>query len=523
MTVDVVISGAGPNGLLTACELALAGVRPVVLERLPEPSATPKANGLVGRVVQALDRRGLYELFGGTGVPRPVPYFQFGALWLDMAELEGNALHALPVPQRRMEELLTRRATELGVEIRRGHELVSHRQDAERVTLAVHGSDGRYELAAQYLVGADGGRSPVRKACGIGFPGVTDRTSVSRTGRVAIAEPVAVPGTGELDVPGFGRLRPATFTRTEHGMVGFGMFQPGVYVVGVTEWGVEGGEEQADWAWRDVPVDELAAALRRVLGTDIPVSAPPGGGTARRTTTTNSRQAERYRDGRVFLVGDAAHVHSGIGGPGLNLGLLDALNLGWKLAAAVHGWAPPGLLDTYHDERHPVGERVMMQTRAQAALLAPGPNVTALRQLMDELLSSPANVHHLSDLLSGGDTRYGSGSHPLTGRWLPDLPLDTADGATRVAVVLRTGRPLLLDLAGRGRTTAAAAGWADRVDVLAATTPDPPADAVLVRPDGHVAWAGDDPAELAKALRRWFGAEPGQRSVTERVHVVRGV
>jgi 2-polyprenyl-6-methoxyphenol hydroxylase-like FAD-dependent oxidoreductase len=419
-------------------------------------------------------------------------------------------LHALPIPQLRLQELLTERALELGVEIRRGHELVALRQDQAQVTLSVRGPDGPYDLAARYLVGADGGHSFVRKACGIGFPGVTTRDSVGRSGRVVVAAPYVVPGNGELDVPGTGRLRPTTFTRTETGLFAFGMFQPGVHLVSAVEWGAEPGEEQDDWTWQEIGIDELAAAVHRVLGVEIPLSAPPEGAAARRTTTSNSRQADRYRDGRVFLVGDAAHVHSGVGGPGLNLGMLDAVNLGWKLAAAVQGWAPAGLLDTYHAERHPVGERVIMQSRAQTALLAPGPEVTALRQVFEELLRSPSNVRHVSDLMSGADTRYdmagdGSASHALTGRWLPDLDLDTSDGPTRVAEVMRTARPVLLDLAGHTDLVEVAAGWADRVDTLSAKTPEPPAEGVLVRPDGHVAWAGADPDGLRAALGTWFG------------------
>jgi 2-polyprenyl-6-methoxyphenol hydroxylase-like FAD-dependent oxidoreductase len=499
MTTDVVIIGGGPNGLLTACELALAGVRPIVLERLPEPSSAPKANGMVGRVVQALDYRGLISRLGGDSPPRPVPHFQFGALGLHMAGMDGNALYALPVPQRRIEEVLAERACELGVELRRGHELVGIRQRADRVEIEVDGPDGAYRMDARFLVGADGGRSTVRKMSGIDFPGITDRGFASHTGVVAIDVP-----EGELlDVPGIGRLRQATFTRTETGLFVYLMLSPGHCRIATIEWDAEPEAEDS----RQISFDELRASIRRVLGADLPMSVPPEGGWAAKLSGSNSRQAERYRQGRILLVGDAAHVHSALGGPGLNLGLQDALNLGWKLAAEINGWAPEGLLDTYESERHPVGARVLMQSRAQLALIAPGPNVTALRQLMEELLRSQANIRHISDLMAGADTRYDTGAadpHELAGRWMPDLPLQTSEGPTRVAELMRAGRPVLLDLAGTD-LGAAAEGWSDRVDVLRATTPEPPADAVLVRPDGHVAWAGADAEQLQESLKHWFG------------------
>jgi hypothetical protein len=360
----------------------------------------------------------------------------------------------------------------------------------------------------------------VRKQCGIGFPGITDRGFVSRSGQVTIDPPVAIPGTGELDVPGAGRLRPATFTRTESGMFAYGMFQPGLYRVAAYEWASSPPDDAAP-----MPLEELRAAVRRVLGGDVPMSEPDGGlpSALRRSVGANSRQADRYRHGRVFLVGDAAHVHSGVGGPGLNLGLQDVLNLGWKLAAGVNGWAPEGLLDTYQSERHPVGQRVIMHTRAQAALLSPGANVTALRELFGELLREQAATAHIADLMAGADIRYDTGhdgaAHAMAGRWMPDIAVHTGNGPARMAELLHAARPILLVLAARPDLEDAAKEWSNRVDVITASTGEPPADAMLIRPDGYVAWAAGPgppgpgtpgPADgLRHALRAWFG-DPAQ-------------
>jgi FAD binding domain len=283
----------------------------------------------------------------------------------------------------------------------------------------------------------------------------------------------------------------------------FGEFEPGRTVLGTIEFGP---------AVEDTPMSlaELRESTRRVLGVDFPFEEPKGPGpqALRRINGQNARQAEHYRDGRVLLLGDAAHVHSPLGGPGLNLGLQDTINLGWKLAAHLNGWAPPGLLDTYESERHPVGKRVMMQSLSQTALMAPGPEVTALRTLLSELFRISDVAGHMGALLAGSDVRYQVGDdHPLSGRLVPELALE--DGR-RVAELLRYGRPVLLDLAGG--VAESAGGWADRVDIVRATIADRPEAAMLIRPDGYVAWAADtfgaaEAAGLRAALLRWFGAE----------------
>jgi 2-polyprenyl-6-methoxyphenol hydroxylase-like FAD-dependent oxidoreductase len=491
--MDVVVVGGGPNGLLTAIELALGGVRPIVLERERERLTRPKANGLVGRVVQALQYRGLHERLTPRQ-PFAVPSFQFGALTLELAQLEDNPLFVLPVPQRQLEAALEERALELGVEIRRGHELVTLEQDENEVIGTIAGRGENYQLRARYLVGADGAHSQVRKQSGIGFPGMTDDRFIGRTGQVAILPPVARAGTGELEVAGVGRLRPATFTRTDRGVFAYGMFQPGVYRVSVHEWDAEPMPDSDD-----MPIEELQDAAKRVLGGDVPMALPPGGQPAAltRTTSGNSRQADRYRAGRVFLVGDSAHVHAGIGGPGLNLGMQDAINLAWKLAAVITGNAPDRLLDTYQSERHPVGERVLMSTRAQSALIGPGAQVTALRQLVGELLTEKHTVRHIAELMAGADVRYETAcTHPLAGRWMPNLVL--GNGKT-VADLMRAARPVLLNLGGH---TVEARG----VDVVSTTAAQAPARLVLIRPDGYVAWAGDTPDGLEEALATWSAA-----------------
>ncbi|MEV4803741.1 FAD-dependent monooxygenase [Nonomuraea sp. NPDC049421] len=481
--MDVVIAGAGPNGLMLACELALAGVRPVVVERRPERSPEPKANGIVGQVVRLLRLRGL------APQEAPLSAFVFGAMPLDLSGLDDNPLHGMGVRQPELEELLEKRAVELGAEIRRGHELTGLTQDDHAVTVALTGPGGSYELRTRYLVGCDGAHSTVRKLAGIGFPGVHTAEVVSRTGHVSVPGAAIRPERAEMEVPGLGTYVLYTWHRTERGAYAMLPAGPGTLLVSAMEWddAVPGDDLPGD----DVPmtVAELRAALARVLGAELPLAAPlsPGPHVLRRLNGRNTRVADRYRAGRVFVAGDAAHVHSAMGAPGLNLGLQDAANLAWKLAAVVQGWASGGLLDTYEAERRPAAARVAMQTQAQLALAAPGAEVTALREVVGELLADAGARRRVAALMAGSDLAYPMPAppHPLLGRFLPDLPADPG----------RRARPVLLDATGTARTRHG------RVDVRPSDGPD----SVLVRPDGYVAWAGVPDGTLDEALQTWFG------------------
>ncbi|MEU8283299.1 FAD-dependent monooxygenase [Micromonospora sp. NPDC048905] len=495
--IDVLIVGAGPNGLMLAGELALAGVHPVVLERQATPTGEPRANGLVGQVVRLLDRRGLYaRLSGGSTPPSPQPAFTFGAFPLDLTMLAENPHYVLGAPQAQLEAALTARAAELGVDLRRGHEVVDLRQrtDAVEVSLA----DGT-QLSARFLVGADGGRSAVRRLAGIDFPGVTNDRSVSRTATVTIPASSLDPETGGLSVPGFGVVPPFLHTRTARGLIVWAPFPGRPAILSTTEWLDTQPTDETPMS-----LVELRASVARVLGADVPVGAPDGPGLLRRLTGQNTRIAGRYRAGRVLLVGDAAHVHPAIGGPGLNLGLQDAVNLGWKLAATVRGWAPQGLLDTYESERRPVAERVVMSTQAQSALIGPGDEITGLRELFAELLRKPEVTGHIAALMSGADVRYPADpADPLAGRSAPDVVVHGHHGPVRLAELTRAARPLLLD--STGAYAEVAAPWRDRVDVVTGALEGTTATALLVRPDCFVAWSAGDADTLRASLTHHFG------------------
>jgi 2-polyprenyl-6-methoxyphenol hydroxylase-like FAD-dependent oxidoreductase len=507
---NVVIAGAGPNGLMLACELALAGVQAIVLEELPGPNPEPRANGLVGQVVRMMDRRGLYErLAGAPGPPAPAPGYIFAAFPLDLSQLPDNPIYLLMVPQLAIVKVLAQRATELGVEIRWGQALADFTQHPDRVDVEACGSRGTSILTAGFLVGADGGHSPTRKLAGIEFEGVSIENTVSRSAHALVPDEWVDPSSLALSVPGFGRIPPFQHLRTEYGLFAWAPFPGRVPLVTTIEWNRPAND--------DVPMslDEMHASAQRVLAAELPLRAPSGNGpfVLRRILGGSSRLAARFLDGRVLLLGDAAHVHSAIGGPGLNLGLQDALNLGWKLAAVVHGRSDAALLDTYEAERRPVSQRVLMHTRAQTALITPGPEVTALRELFAELLTDPHTVQHIADLLSGADIRYPTepDEHPLVGRWAPDLTLATADGSRRLAELTRDGRPMLLDLTA-GELAARVTNGSDRIAVVVGHQEGQvPATALLIRPDGYVAWASSDnppnTTGLDDATLRWFGTK----------------
>jgi 2-polyprenyl-6-methoxyphenol hydroxylase-like FAD-dependent oxidoreductase len=515
MDADAIISGAGPSGLLLAAELRLAGARPLVLERQPEINTTPKANGVGGQILQLLRYRGLLDrLEAATTAPTPRPVYPWGDVHLDLTRLADPPLRGLPLPQPELERALDEHARELGAEVRRGHELLGFVQDETSVTADVRGPDGApYQLTARYLVGCDGPHGIVRETAGIAFPGTT-YPEVNRLGQTSWPESVTLLDNGDLEVPGLGRLRRG-WTRTDAGLFGFGGRTSGGLMVSTTE-------DESTHVDDDVPMTlaELQASIRRVLGGDLPLGEP----FRLSRFTFQSRQAERYRDRRILLAGDAAHLYPATG-VALNVGMQDVVNLAWKLAADIHGWAPPGLLDTYHDERRFVSARTMMQTQAQVAVRrGHDAAAEALRDVLRELLGDEQPAHRLAALIAGTDIRYPSpdpdtdpntdpNQHALTGTFAPDLPLRADGGKTSVAALMHPARPILLDLADRPDLRGLARPWQDRVEIHAAETDHRPADALLIRPDAYIAWAAgiDEPADTAapalrQALSSWFGA-----------------
>lgn len=506
MDTDVIIVGAGPTGLMLACELCLAGVRPLVLERQPQIRDIPKAGGLSGQILELLRYRGELERFeAASTAPRPATgRFPWGGMHVDFTQLADPPMEALPLPQPLLERVLDDFARELGAEIRRGQEVVGLSQDDATVSVDVQGPDGRNRVTAPYLIGCDGASSRVRDLAGIPFPGIT-YPEVQRLAQVTVPESVTVLENGDIEVAEVGRI-PFGFTRTERGEFALGSTNPGLMGLYTSE------EEDADYD-DDEPMTltELRDSIRRVLGVDLPLGEP----TRLTRFTFHARQVERYRDGRILMAGDAAHLFPSPG-VALGAGLLDSVNLGWKLAADIQGWAPDGLLDTYHDERLLAHARNMLHAQAQIAIRrGHDPAAIALRELFQELLADEQPVRRLGELMAGSDIRYpfpGHDHHALIGTFAPDLALRTDQGASSVAELMHTARPILLDLADRPELRETTQGWEDRVDIHIAGTDHRPADVLLIRPDVHIVWAAtiDEPTDSAEpalrgALSDWFG------------------
>ena len=481
---DVVIAGAGPTGMMLGAELKLAGVDVVIVERRPTSElegSRAGGGGLHSRTLEVLDQRGVVDRFVAEG--QPYPTIGYAYVRLDIGDFPTRHNYLLALWQKDTERNLAGWIEELEVPVMRGTEVSGIAQDERGVDVQL--SDGR-SLRAGYLVGCDGGRSLVRKAAGMDFAGWDASTSYI---------------IAEVEM----REQPQIGVRREGGGIG-----PIDRTKGGGPYGVTLREPQTEHT-REPTLEDLREALVRAYGTDFGVHSP----TWISRFTDMARQAASYRQGRVLVAGDAAHVHSPMGGQGLNVGVQDAVNLGWKLAQVVNGTSPDSLLETYHAERHPVGARVLQNTMAQTALVTPDDRHDALRAAMTELLQLEEPRKRIVGMICGLDVAYDlGGGHALVGRRMPDLDLRTADGPTRVFGLLHGARPVLLNLGAPGGFDIAP--WSDRVrwvdahDVGAWDLPVvgevPAPAAALIRPDGHVAWAGEltDPG-LPDALATWFG------------------
>ncbi|MDQ0584893.1 rifampin monooxygenase [Streptomyces rishiriensis] len=468
---DVIIAGCGPTGAMLAAELRLHDVRVLVLEKETEPVPFVRIVGLHIRSLELMAMRGLLDRLLAHGRQRPAGGL-FAAIDKPAPEdLDSAHAYLLGIPHPVVVRLLEEHATQLGAQVRRGCAVAALEQDDEGVTVEL--ADGE-QLRSRYLVGCDGGRSTVRKLLGVGFPGEPSRTETLM---------------GEMEVgvpPEEVAAKVAEIARTDK-RFWLRPFGAGAYSVVVPAAGVSDRAEPPT-------LEDFKRQLRTIAGTDFGVHSPRW--LSRFGDAT--RLAERYRVGRVLLAGDAAHIHPPTGGQGLNLGVQDAFNLGWKLAAQIRGWAPGTLLDTYHAERRPVAEDVLDNTRAQMELHSAEPGPRAVRRLLTELMDFDEVNRRLVEKITAIGIRYDFGEGPdLLGRRLPDIVVK--DG--HLYGLLRRGRGLLLD-----RTESlTVGGWSDRVDHLADRTAALDVPCVLLRPDGHVAWIGDDQRDLDDHLFRWFG------------------
>jgi 2-polyprenyl-6-methoxyphenol hydroxylase-like FAD-dependent oxidoreductase len=496
----VLIVGGGPTGMMLAGELALAGVEALVIERRATQDLTgTRAGGLHARTLELLDQRGIVGRFLAEGQTTPVS--GFAGATLDLSDLPTRHPYTLGLRQQPIERLLAGWVAELGVDVHRGVGVTGLAQDDAGVVVTL--GDGR-TVRASYVVGCDGGRSVVRKAAGIGFPG-TEPTISNLIAQAELAEEPPAWGI-HRDALGIHSLARVDYTIQDGTIVYADTGPVGVLVT-----------EREVGATAEPTLDDLRAAMRAVWGTDYGIHTP----TSIARFTDAARQAASYRSGRVLVAGDAAHIHPPDGGMGLGTGVGDAVNLGWKLAQVVAGISPDTLLDTYHAERHPVGADVVRHALAAAALRRDDERTKALRATVAELLARDDARRTFAATLVGLAARYDLGpGHPLLGRRMPDLDLVTADGPDRVYAHLDRARPLLLHLgqpdALDGRR------WADRVPRLDARAradgpwhlpgvgPVPAPTSVLVRPDGHVAWVGEGgDAGLDEALTTWFGEPSG--------------
>ena len=476
----VVIAGAGPTGLMLAGELALAGIDVAMVERRASQELEgSRAGGLHARTIEVLDQRGIADRFLSQGKTYPFLHFH---KQLDISDFPTRHNYVLGLWQKHIERILAGWVNELAVPIYREREVTGFTQDDTGVDVEL--SDG-HSLRAQYLIGCDGGRSLVRKFAGIEFAG----WEPSMSWLIAEAEMAEEPEWG--------------IRYTEAGMQAIGKLEDGRARLVLTEAQLGPDSEPT--------LVDIRDALISAYGTDYGIHSPTW--ISRFTDTT--RQATTYRERRVLLAGDAAHVHPPVGGQGLNIGVQDAVNLGWKLAQVIKRTSPESLLDTYHAERHPVGARVLHNTMAQTALRRTDARSKALGDIVSELTAMDEPRKWLAGMMSGLDVHYDLGEgHPLLGRRMPDLDVITADGSMRVFTLLHDARPVLINFGTPGEIDITP--WADRVRLIEAKYTgawelpvigrvDAPA-VVLIRPDGYVAWAGEGvPGGLVDALTRWFG------------------